>query len=200
MKKTIATLSFITTMVLSSLAMATTWTDNVANGVTFNPGNGHSDYTFIYNITGSGDPFNVLFDPSNPFQPGLDLINTAHLTLDFTFGGTTTKTADISLDSSQTQSSFTITDDDITLLANAIAKLNADGTLQLDILRTDGAFALTNSTLTATGVDNTTTPTDITLSATVSATAVPEPSTMMLLGVGMLSLVVYGKRRMNKEA
>jgi hypothetical protein len=29
---------------------------------------------------------------------------------------------------------------------------------------------------------------------------VPEPGTMMLLGMGMLGLAVYGKRRMNKEA
>jgi hypothetical protein len=30
--------------------------------------------------------------------------------------------------------------------------------------------------------------------------AVPEPGTMMLLGIGMLGLAVYGKRRLNKEA
>ncbi len=29
---------------------------------------------------------------------------------------------------------------------------------------------------------------------------VPEPGTMMLLGIGMLGLAIYGKRRMNKEA
>lgn len=29
---------------------------------------------------------------------------------------------------------------------------------------------------------------------------VPEPGTMMLLGMGMLGLAIYGKRRMNKEA
>jgi hypothetical protein len=31
-------------------------------------------------------------------------------------------------------------------------------------------------------------------------TPVPEPGTMMLLGIGMLGLAVYGKRRMNKDA
>lgn len=30
--------------------------------------------------------------------------------------------------------------------------------------------------------------------------SVPEPGTMMLLGLGMLGMAVYGKRRMNKEA
>ncbi|MFZ4857075.1 MAG: PEP-CTERM sorting domain-containing protein [Desulfuromonadaceae bacterium] len=34
----------------------------------------------------------------------------------------------------------------------------------------------------------------------VSLAPVPEPGTMMLLGVGMLGLAVFGKRRMNKEA
>jgi hypothetical protein len=31
-------------------------------------------------------------------------------------------------------------------------------------------------------------------------TPVPEPGTMMLLGIGMFGLAVYGKRRLNKEA
>jgi len=34
----------------------------------------------------------------------------------------------------------------------------------------------------------------------VNVSVVPEPGTMMLLGIGMLGMAVYGKRRMNKEA
>jgi choice-of-anchor C domain-containing protein len=34
----------------------------------------------------------------------------------------------------------------------------------------------------------------------VDTAPVPEPGTMMLLGLGMLGLAVFGKRRMNKEA
>jgi hypothetical protein len=33
-----------------------------------------------------------------------------------------------------------------------------------------------------------------------NVTPVPEPGTMMLLGIGMFGLAVFGKRRMNKEA
>ncbi len=33
-----------------------------------------------------------------------------------------------------------------------------------------------------------------------STTPVPEPGTLMLLGLGMFGLAVYGKRRMNKDA
>jgi len=38
-----------------------------------------------------------------------------------------------------------------------------------------------------------------TLKQQLSSTPVPEPGTMLLFGVGMLGLAVYGKRRMNKE-
>lgn len=34
----------------------------------------------------------------------------------------------------------------------------------------------------------------------IAITPVPEPGTMMLLGLGMLGMAVYGKRRMNKQA
>jgi len=34
----------------------------------------------------------------------------------------------------------------------------------------------------------------------VEVAPVPEPGTMMLLGIGMLGMAIYGKRRMNKEA
>ena len=34
----------------------------------------------------------------------------------------------------------------------------------------------------------------------VTSNPVPEPSTIILLGTGMLFMAVYGKRRMNKEA
>ncbi len=40
----------------------------------------------------------------------------------------------------------------------------------------------------------------VSLDSLVTVAPVPEPGTMMLLGMGMLGLAVYGKRRMNKEA
>jgi len=42
--------------------------------------------------------------------------------------------------------------------------------------------------------------TDYNIIPASEAAPVPEPSTMMLLGLGMLGLAVYGKCRMNKEA
>ena len=41
---------------------------------------------------------------------------------------------------------------------------------------------------------------DMIVSVTINSAPVPEPGTMALLGIGMLGMAVYGKRRMNKEA
>ena len=167
---------------MQTSAMAIQWTDNVANDFMFN--NGRPDYTFIYDITGSGDPLNVLSDPSNAFHPGVDVISIADLLLNFTFNGNTTKTADISLDvNTQTLLNFTIADKDLDLNASAIAQLNNDGTIQLDIHQIDGTFALTNSILTATGTDNT--PTIDAPPPLDQPTSVPEPGTLLLLGAGL---------------
>ena len=40
----------------------------------------------------------------------------------------------------------------------------------------------------------------VSLDSTLTVAPVPEPGTMMLVGLGMLGMAVYGKRRQNKEA
>lgn len=62
----------------------------------------------------------------------------------------------------------------------------ADGKLGVFVSALYGDFYLASSELIARGDNGT--------------TAVPEPGTMVLLGLGMLGLAIYGKRRMNKEA
>jgi hypothetical protein len=169
--------------VMQTSAMATLWVDSVANGFTFS--NGHPDYSFTYNITGSGDPLNVLSDLSNPFNPGSDVISTADLLLNFTFGnGNADSTLDINLDgNNETLLNFTVADKQLILNASIIAQLNSDGTLDLDIYRITGTFALTNSILTATGTDNT--PTIDPPTRPDPPTSVPEPGTLLLLGAGL---------------
>jgi hypothetical protein len=61
----------------------------------------------------------------------------------------------------------------------------ADGRIGVFVSSTFGDFYLDKSTLTVSGNDG--------------VAPVPEPGTMVLLGFGLLSLAIYGKRRMNKE-
>ena len=191
MKNTIVALGLIASMACSGTATATpfTWIDNVSNGVTLN--GGHADYQFVYDITGSGNSLNVLTDPTDPFKVGFDVINSASLLLDFTFSGGSSKTATITLDSSFLQSGYTIADESLTLSATAIAKLNTDGTLVLDIHRTDGTFELTSSKLTAIGTDNT---------PQSSPAAVPEPASLGLAGLGLAGLGWTRRRKAQKDA
>jgi hypothetical protein len=63
-------------------------------------------------------------------------------------------------------------------------------------LTTTNPFSLTDVvSITFTGAGQT-----VSLDANLNVIPTPEPGTMVLLGLGMLSLAVYGKRRMNKEA
>ena len=60
-----------------------------------------------------------------------------------------------------------------------------DGTLNVSVSATDGDFYLGSSTLTVNGDDGT--------------APVPEPSTIMLMGVGLLGLVGFSRRRFKKS-
>ncbi|HSB31424.1 MAG TPA: PEP-CTERM sorting domain-containing protein [Candidatus Sulfobium mesophilum] len=166
----------------------TTWIDNVANN---SPeiNNGHPHYIFIYDITGSGSPQNVLLDPSNPFHPGSDIISSADLFLNFSYGnGNADSTMEIKVDGTDYLTSVVITDidDQHQAVASAVAQLNDNGTLRLDIHRISGTFQLTDSKLTANGTDNTLTQPDPPTQPIQPS--IPEPSTFFLLGAGLLGV------------
>jgi hypothetical protein len=186
MKKLIATLGFIGCMALAGTAMATTWTDNVANNFSFNgTGKDHQTYHFQYDLTGTGSPLNVL---SDVFVPGADVASTTGSSLLLNFSGDNSgdlATVKLDLGNETNQTSYQVADETIGLSATAITQLNTAGTLDLDIIWQAGTFSLTNSTLTVNGTE------------AATAAPVPEPGTVMLLGAGFFGLAIYGKRRKN---
>ena len=175
MKKWTVTLTIAFLLSIATSAMSTQWVDSVSNNSKLNNGDG-KEYSFIYNITGAGSPANVLSNPSNVFHPGIDVISSADLFLNFTVNGNSVKTADIALDGVNVLTSYTIADKDLNLDLTAVAQLNTDGTVTLSIYEKKGTYTLTDSILTATGTDN---------------TPVPESSTAMLLGAGLLGIGVF---------
>ena len=172
MRTTITALSFVAIMVISSLANATIWTDSSIDNKLFNSAN--STYSHTYDIT----------DGTNGFVPGTDLAYAGTLFLNFSGFGGLFDSAIIKMENflPDIMSIFNSSDQNIPLDLLALWRVNADGTLDLDITRTSGSFTLVDSTFTVEGWDR-------------SSAPVPEPGTMVLLGAGFAALAIYTKRR-----
>lgn len=176
MRTTITALSFIAIMVLSSLADATIWTDTYTHNVLFNSSN--RSYSHTYDIT----------DGVNGFVPRTDIALAGTLYLNFSnFGSEGVLRYDSAIIRMENflpdfMGFLNSSDQNIPLDWLALWRVNADGTLDLDITRTSGSFTLVDSIFTVEGWDR-------------SSAPVPEPGTMLLLGAGFAALAIYTKRR-----
>lgn len=170
MKRLFAGLAFMAIMAVSSLSMATTWTDTSLDNKLFNATN--TSYTHTYDIT----------DGPNGFVPGTDFAFFGNLHLNFTnFNGFDTAIINIGNFLPYTMGIFNPGDPDVLFGLGALWSINEDGKLDLTVTRLYGTFTLVDSFLCVEGCDN--------------SAPVPEPGTVMLLGAGFLGLAVYAKRR-----
>lgn len=173
----------------SAWAIPTTWTD----AIDFNPDiKIPPTYFFTHNIADNGF--------SSYFMGGNDTISSYILTISlyddnkgtsYNFCSNTLRFGD-GPEAARILTTGGVYSYDFTLASNEYTgnllgrfDLWADGRLGVFVSSTFGDFYLDSSTLAVYG-DNGNAP-------------VPEPGTMALLGFGMLSLAIYGKRRLNKE-
>ncbi|WP_240731871.1 PEP-CTERM sorting domain-containing protein [Geobacter sp. FeAm09] len=156
-----------------------TWTDSINFGSTFND---------------SSDHVTANFNISPPFTPGVDTISSIQFFIEITdLAGSAADKVKLVVGSWNTTSGDIhdqlgwdwATNDLFT--ASLITDLAADGKLALSILWNHGNYILESAGIEATGCD-------------MPGAPVPEPGTIALVGLGMVGLAIYGKRRQNNKA
>jgi hypothetical protein len=159
--------------VVNALPIPTTWTDTKDANQWISAGS-----TFTFNLAAD-----TQVTPT-PYTPGVDKIYSARLDIDLLGFGTGSINLEEGL---QTKNYYVIFFKDLNFSLNCsvIDELSQSGLLHVTFDRACGLQWLDSMTLTASGNDNGSTP-------------VPEPSTMLLLGSGIIGMSFYGRRRMKK--
>ncbi|MEI6828014.1 MAG: PEP-CTERM sorting domain-containing protein [Desulfuromonadales bacterium] len=156
------------------------------------------DFTPDVTLDSKGDKATATFSSLPGFIPGVDTLSSLEFIVTvedaknkndkYTLSSLKWNTPKINPDTNSNNPFSTATTVNGAHSADVIADFQKDGILGLDINWAGGDFIVMSVEAIATGCD-------INIAAPV-----PEPGTMMLLGIGMLGMAVYGKRRMNREA
>lgn len=177
-----ALLSLVAVVGLAGTANAafvpTTWTDDYDGPARLLGGSGPSSFSYQHDITGAG------------FQVGSDLVTSFLLTIDLRddqFGdGSEIAYIDVpGIFSDAIVSTFSYVNNEFQggLSIAGLFELNLWGTLSVTITALRGDFLFLDSTLVANGFTSS------------SSTRVPEPSTLALLGLGLLGVAFGANRR-----
>jgi hypothetical protein len=187
MKTLIKLISLFAVLMAASFANAIMITDTVDPADVF-MNNDNSIYSYSHSITGPGDSTGP-----NGFIPGTDVLSNANMAIYlYDNGDGSAENYKINLGLDMFNSSIKITNlstssSPYTNTFDVISYLQSDGLLNVTIKRQAGDFYFAKSILDATWT-----------SVGSSPSTVPEPSTMVLLGAGLLVLVIFGKRRMSR--
>jgi hypothetical protein len=172
MKKMLATIAAVAVMGMASIASATTWTDTVVLNVMVPPA-----VTYNHDLTDDG------------FDVGTDLILNYVLNIALHDDGGRWDFAEIAFVNQPGLLgdgfyNFAYTNQNFGWSLYGLFDLNTAGNFDVTISSWLGDFMADSSTLTAYGCEG--------------SAPVPEPSTMLMLGAGLLGLGLYGRRRVQK--
>jgi len=176
MKKIIFTVCAIIALAANALAIPYTWVDTI-------------DFTpdrFVSNFQATSYTHNIV---DNFFNPGQDTISSYSLKVKLYDNGGRCDFGELAFINQPGLAgdgfyTFNYSNQTFGWSLAGLISLNSLGKLDVTVSSVFGDFYLDSSVLTAFGNE---------------VAPVPEPGTMVLLGIGMLGLAIYGKRRMNKE-
>ncbi len=184
MKKILATTLAFGMLAWAGSAMAAIYTD------TFTPNTQYMEAEWVSTgwVSGywvDGTTINWDFDITDDgFTPGTDTVTSAVVDLNFTDDSDWDWSEHATLDVGSNTFSWEVDSGEISYTLTSLMTLNASGTVDASLTATGGDFIFNTATLTAEGPDS---------------APIPEPSTMLLFGTGILSLVGFSRRRSSKK-
>ena len=186
MKKFLTFLCAVTLVLgLVGSASAISYTDTFNANAEYMEAGGWVSTGWFSGYWAEDDTLNWTFDITDEgFTPGTDTVTSAAVDLNFTDDSNWDWWEHATLDVGANSFSWEVDTGDVQFTLTSLMTLNNSGTVAASLTATGGDFYFNTATLTAEGPD---------------AAPVPEPSTILLVGIGLLGLVGYSRKRSKKS-